>query len=43
MIRTAFGFTFSRMFREPNLKGNDFVNYYDTSVRCVANITKVTF
>lgn len=37
LIRTAFGFTFSRMFREPELKGNDFGNYYDTSVRCAAN------
>ncbi|MFW1748812.1 formylglycine-generating enzyme family protein [Acinetobacter guillouiae] len=37
MIRTAFGFTFSRMFKEPNLKGNDFSRYYNTSVRCAAN------
>jgi formylglycine-generating enzyme required for sulfatase activity len=37
MIRTAFGFTFSRMFKEPDLKGKDFAHYYTTSVRCVAN------
>jgi formylglycine-generating enzyme required for sulfatase activity len=37
MIRTAFGFTFSRMFKEPNLKDHDFEDYYKTSVRCAAN------
>ncbi|MCM8513780.1 SUMF1/EgtB/PvdO family nonheme iron enzyme, partial [Acinetobacter bereziniae] len=37
MIRTAFGFTFSRMFKEPGLKGKDFSRYYTTSVRCAAN------
>lgn len=37
MIRTAFGFTFSRMFKEPGLKVKDFSRYYTTSVRCAAN------
>lgn len=36
MIRTAFGFTFSRMFMEPK-KPNDELSYYTTSVRCAAN------
>ncbi|MCX5467825.1 formylglycine-generating enzyme family protein [Acinetobacter nematophilus] len=36
MIRTAFGFTFSRMFMEPK-KQNDELSYYNTSVRCAAN------
>lgn len=40
MIRTAFGFTFSRMFKEPGLKGKDFSRYYTTSVRCAANNPK---
>ncbi|WP_196085108.1 SUMF1/EgtB/PvdO family nonheme iron enzyme, partial [Acinetobacter sp. Res13-Abat-PEC15-P5-02] len=43
MIRTAFGFTFSRMFKEPDLKGKDFSRYYTTSVRCAANNTKPLF
>jgi len=43
MIRTAFGFTFSRMFKEPDLKGHDFEDYYRTSVRCVANSSKPLF
>ena len=40
MIRTAFGFTFSRMFKEPNLKDHDFEDYYKTSVRCATNSPK---